>query len=477
MTEEFSRRDFMKRAAITSAGVSLSMAGLSTTSVLGANDRIRLGVIGTGRQGTDDMQNFMKHGVEVAAVCDVYQPNLDKGLAHARRKWDASIGAFTDGDSSREIKTSKDFRTILDDKDIDVVLVATPDHWHALPEVEACKAGKDVYVEKPICVAVEEGMKMVEAARKNNRVVQVGLWQRSNLHFQKAVELVQGGLLGKVSFVRTWNYGNTYPVGQGNYPDSDPPAGLDWDFWLGPAPSHQYNFQRFGVADNRWSTFRYFYDYANGWPGDWAVHLMDIVLWAMQTEGPKGITAIGFKKFITDNTETPDTLEITWEFEGERPFVATYENRECNGNSLFKKGYGIEFHGTDGSMFLDRDVFEVYPEPMSEADYREVHRPAAGDHEEHHELGKAPEMRMERVDDGLLNHVGNMLECMRTRKHPQSDIEHGHRSSSCCLLGNVALRSKEHLEWDVADQKLTRGGAEAQRLLGRDYRAPWKLTV
>ena len=463
MTDDINRRDFMKRAAFTTAGVSLSMAGFSTTNVLGANDRIRLGVIGTGRQGTDDMQNFMKHGVEVAAVCDVYQPNLEKGLAAAGGK----------------AKSFKDFRNILDDKEIDVVLVATPDHWHPLPEVEACKAGKDVYVEKPICVAVEEGQKMVAAARKYNRVVQVGLWQRSNLHFQKAVELVQSGVLGKVSFVRTWNYGNSFPDGQGTYPDSDPPAGLDWDMWLGPAPKVPYNFQRFGVGKDRWSTFRYFYDYANGWPGDWGVHLMDIVQWAMQTDGPTGITAIGSKHYIKDNTETPDTLVLTWEYPETKTgpsFIATYESRLCNANSMFKHGYGIEFHGTDATMFLDRDGFEVFPEPVAQGDYREVHRSADGK-AERIEVGKAPVMKMERVDDGVLMHTGNMLECMRTRKRPQTDIEFGHRSSSCCLLGNVALRTKEHLEWDVANQKLVKGSPAAQKLLGRDYRAPWKLTV
>ncbi len=463
MTDDINRRDFMKRAAFTTAGVSLSMAGFSTTNVLGANDRIRLGVIGTGRQGTDDMQNFMKPGVEVAAVCDVYQPNLEKGLAAAGGK----------------AKSFKDFRNILDDKEIDVVLVATPDHWHPLPEVEACKAGKDVYVEKPICVAVEEGQKMVAAARKYNRVVQVGLWQRSNLHFQKAVELVQSGVLGKVSFVRTWNYGNSFPDGQGTYPDSDPPAGLDWDMWLGPAPKVPYNFQRFGVGKDRWSTFRYFYDYANGWPGDWGVHLMDIVQWAMQTDGPTGITAIGSKHYIKDNTETPDTLVLTWEYPETKTgpsFIATYESRLCNANSMFKHGYGIEFHGTDATMFLDRDGFEVFPEPVAQGDYREVHRSADGK-AERIEVGKAPVMKMERVDDGVLMHTGNMLECMRTRKRPQTDIEFGHRSSSCCLLGNVALRTKEHLEWDVANQKLVKGSPAAQKLLGRDYRAPWKLTV
>ena len=455
MTDDINRRDFLKRAALTSAGVSLSMYGFSTGNVLGANERIRLGVIGMGRQGTDDMQNFMKHGVEVAAVCDVFQPQLDKGLAAAGGK----------------AKAFKDFRQVLDDKDIDVILVATPDHWHPLPMVMACQAGKDVYVEKPICVAVEEGMKMVEAAHKYKRGVQVGLWQRSNLHFQKAAELVQNGLLGNVSFVRTWNYSNIYPEGIGNPPDADPPEGLDWDMWLGPAPKVPYNWNRFGVGD-RWSTFRYFYDYANGWPGDWAIHLMDIVQWAMKVEGPSTITALGSKFLIKDNADIPDTLQITWEYPR---FVATYENRLCNSNSMYKHEYGIEFHGTDGTMFLDREGFQVFPELTTQRDYREVH----GNNEkgEAAELGKTPSMKMERVDDGLLRHVGNMLDCMRTRKMPQTNIEYGHRSSSACLLANVALRSKERLEWDVANQKLLKGGPVAQKLLGREYRAPWKLTV
>src|SRR5205814_6941402 len=180
MGEATNRRDFLKRAAGKTAAVSLSLYGASTTKVLGANDRIRIGVIGTGRQGRDDMGHFMRHGCEVAAVCDVYGPNLQKGLEEAGGK----------------AATYKDFRQVLDDKTIDAVIIGTPDHWHPLPAVEASKAGKDVYVEKPISVAIDEGKKMVEAARKHKRVVQVGTWQRSNAHFQKAVALVQDGFLG-----------------------------------------------------------------------------------------------------------------------------------------------------------------------------------------------------------------------------------------------------------------------------------------
>jgi predicted dehydrogenase len=442
MSEQINRRDFFKRAAVGTAGVSLAMSGASTGSVLGANDRIRLGLIGCGRQGVSNMEYFIKQGVEVAAVCDVYEPNLQKGLEAAGGK----------------AKTLKDFRQVLDDKEIDAVIVATPDHWHPLATVMACQAGKDVYVEKPICVAVEEGRKMVEAARKYKRVVQVGLWQRSNLHFQKAAQLVQDGLIGKVSFVRTENYANIYPDGIGNPPDSDPPPGLDWDMWLGPAPKVAFNWNRFGVGD-RWSTFRYFYDYANGWPGDWGVHRLDIVQWALRVDGPHTITASGRKFYLKDNSDTPDTLQITLEYPD---FVATYENRLCNESAMDTHGYGIEIHGTDGTMFVDREGFQVFPES------KEV---------EGKRVAKTAEMKMERVDDGLENHVANMLECMKTRKLPQSDIEFGHRSTSTCLLGNVALRSKERLEWDVASQRLTKGSPAAQKLLSREYRAPWKLEV
>jgi len=447
MTEQINRRDFIRRAAVSTTGFSLAMSGASTSNVLGANDRIRLGLIGCGRQGRDNMENFMHQGVEVAAVCDVYEPNLQKGLQWAGGK----------------AKTLKDFREVLDDKEIDMVIVATPDHWHPLPTVMACQAGKDVYVEKPICVAVEEGKKMVEAARRYKRVVQVGLWQRSNLHFQKAVELVQDGLIGKVAYVRTWNYSNIYPEGIGNPADCDPPSGLDWDMWLGPAPKVPFNWNRFGVGD-RWSTFRYFYDYANGWPGDWMVHLMDIVQWAMRVDGPHTVTALGRKFYLKDNSDTPDTLQITLEYP---EFVATYENRLCNEYAIDKHDYGIEFYGTDAMMFVDREGFQVFPE---HTEFKERL-------EEPKSVTKTAEMKMERADDGLENHVANMLECMKTRKLPQTDIEYGYHSTSACLLGNVALRSKERLEWDVAGQRLSKGGPAAQKLLSREYRAPWRLEV
>ncbi|MGH9455509.1 MAG: Gfo/Idh/MocA family protein [Terriglobia bacterium] len=453
MSNVINRRDFILRTGLATAGAGLALSS-APKSVLGANDRIMVGVIGTGRQGSYDMKDFAEQpDVRIAAVCDVYQPNLD-GAGH---EWvNATINSPVHRNDPKP-QVYHDFRQILDRKDIDVVVIGTPDNWHALNMIMACDAGKDVYVEKPISVVVDEGKAMVDAARKHKRVVQVGTQQRSGIHFQKAVQLVQDGFMGKVSFVRTWNYGNEYPEGIGNPPDSDPPATLDWNMWLGPAPKVPFNANRFGVAQGRWSTFRYFWDYAGGMMTDWGVHLMDIVQWAMKVEGPKAVTASGGKWYLQDNRQTPDTLQVTYEYPG---FVCVYENRTCNGNSMYAKGYGMEFHGTDGTLFLDREGFEVYPEKQQHG-LNQIEETAA--------------MKMASVNNAHFDHVRNFLDCVKSRQRPISDIEIGHRSTSVCLLGNIAYRAQERIVWDVNNQKLLQGGAKAAQLLGREYRAPWKL--
>ena len=449
MAEELDRREFLKKAAVGTAAAGVGFPALGKAAQAAPSDKVIVGVIGTGRQGRGDLRAFREQpDVEIAAVCDVYQPNLELGVK----------------DSGGKAQTYSDFRQVLDRKDIDVIIVGTPDHWHPLVMVEACKAGKDVYVEKPICHTVDEGILMVEAARKHNRVVQVGTQQRSGIHFQKAVKLVQDGFIGKVSFVRTWNYANQYPEGIGNPADSTPPSDLDWNTWLGPAPKVPFNWNRFGPDPNvapRWSTFRYFWDYAGGYMTDWGVHLIDIVHWAMQVEGPSVIASMGGRYYIQDNADTPDTLQVTYEYKNPN-FVCVYENRWDNGNSMYGKGYGIEFHGTDGTLFVDRSGFEVFPE-MRRRGKEEVARTAS--------------MQMKSVNNSHSDHVRNFLDCMKTRKRPISDIEIGHRSTSACLLGNVAFRSKERIEWDVKNQKLISGGSKAQQYVSRNYRAPWKLSV
>lgn len=445
---EKNRRDLFK-----AAGAAALTTNIFTGAVKGANDKINAAFIGMGKMGRSNLHYAMRQeNLVPVAVCDVYQRNLDWAVR----------------DSNNQAKPFRDFREVLALKNIDVVCIATPDHWHAYMTVEACKAGKDVYVEKPICCAVEEGVKMVQAARKYDRVVQAGTMQRSAKHFQKAVEIVRSGALGDITYVRTWNYANGKPEGWGNPPDSDPPVSLDWDMWLGPAPKRPFNENRFGVdpKDHYYSNFRWFWDYAGGWMTDWGVHWLDIVQMAFKEEVPTEITNLGGKLFVKDNTETPDTFEVTYIYPS--GFVATYERRSGNLQSMFGKAGGILFCGNKGTMFLDRQGYKIVPEmrvkrPPEEGNQRPQMEPAMAEAEE-----KA-------TDSGNANHWANFLECVRTRKRPISDIEVCQRSTTTCLLGNVAYRSKMKIDWDA--QKWTTTQPEPRKYLTREYRKPWKLTV
>jgi len=445
MIEKLRRRDFMKGAAagIVAASFSAKRASLygenlATVPQSSPNDKIVVGFIGMGRMGQSNLKTFMKHpDVEVAAVCDVYAPNLEAALK------------ITDG----KARALKDFRRVLDMKEVQAVVVATPDHWHALQTILACESGKDVYVEKPISVYLREGRRMVEVARKQKRVVQVGTQQRSGVHFQKAVELIRKGHIGKVSFVRTWNYGNAFPEGIGNPPDSDPPQDLDWDFWLGPARKVPFNQSRFGVHPDRFSSFRWFWDYAGGMMTDWGVHLLDIVQWAMNVEAPLSVSAQGGKFYLQDNRETPDTLEVTYQYPG---FVCVYESRECNQYGLNQHGYGISFHGTDGTLFVDRGGFEIFPERTDKG------------------ASRCEAVTEKNSNNHNQSHSRNFLDCIKSRQTPISDIEIGHRSTSTAQLGNVALRSKSVVIWDGVSEQI-KGNKEATRYLSPKYRKSWKL--
>src|SRR5579872_4090447 len=442
------RRDFFK-----AVGAAALTTNLFTGKIKGANDKINAAFIGMGKMGRSNLHFAMRQdNLAPVAVCDVYQRNLDWAVR----------------DSKDQAKPYRDFREVLALPHVDVVCISTPDHWHAYMTVEACKAGKDVYVEKPICTVVDEGVKMVQAARKYKRVVQAGTMQRSAKHFQKAVEIVRSGALGDITFVRTWNYGNGDPVGWGNPADSEPPSGLDWDMWLGPAPKRAFNENRFGVdpQDKYFSNFRWFWDYAGGMMTDWGVHWLDIVQMAFKEEVPSEITALGGKLYVKDNTETPDTLQVTYSYPS--GVIATYEWRSGNSQSMFGKGGGILFCGNKGTMFLDRGGYKVLPEmrvkqPVEMGDGRPAREPASA------------EADVKSTDSGNANHWANFLECVRTRQRPISDIEVCQRSTTTCLLGNVALRSKLKLDWDT--EKWTTRQSEARKFLSREYRKPWKLEV
>lgn len=429
---EFTRRDFLKTTATTAVGVGAAISPVS--QILGANNRINVGVIGCGGMGRSNMRHFMVNkDVAIIAICDVYEKHLKKAWKRTDRK----------------AKEYKDFRKLLENKDIDAVIVATPDHWHALPTIYACDAGKDVYVEKPLALTIAEGQAMVKAARRNKRIVQMGTQQRSGQHFQRAVEIVRSGQLGKISFVRCWNYGNQYPDGIGNPPDSQPPEGLDWDFWLGPAPKVPYNKNRCIYQ------FRWFWDYSGGKLTDWGTHLLDVVLWAMDVKGPLAVSAQGEKYYLQDNRETPDTLEVTYEFPG---FLCEYSSRECNAYGINHRGYGIQFHGTNGTLFVDRSGYELYPEFERKGD----------------EYVERVDMLRSGSSEQNDPHVRNFLDCVKSRQLPICDVEIGHRSTTTPHLGNIALKTKVRIEWDAENERIT-NSEEANKLLDKPYRAPWKL--
>jgi len=430
-----------RRRFLQAAGGAALASPLFNGALRGANDRLRIAFIGLGRMGSDNL-GFAAQipGVEVAAVCDVYQPALETAEAKAKK-----LG-FTG------VQAVKDFRRILDDKSIDAVSIAAPDHWHAYMMIEACKAGKDVWVEKPACVYVEEGLKMIEAARRYRRVVQGGTMQRSGGFFRQAREIVRSGRLGEITFCNTFQTGRAKKEGWGNPPDSDPPAGLDWDLWLGPAPRRPFNANRWGVAEGRFSTFRYFWDYAGGAMTDWGVHLLDVVQFCLNETMPIGVSAQGGRFYTTDNTETPDTLLATYRYPG---FVGCYESRTANPYPEYgQRTYGTAFHGSDATLLVNREGCWLFPAAK----------------------GAEPEVwENKELAPSNLPHWHNFVECVRTREKPVSDIETCVRSTITCLLANLAFRHGLALEWD--DARSTVRQREAQPYLRAHYRAPWKLEV
>jgi predicted dehydrogenase len=312
-----------------------ALTAASYARVSGANERVQLGFIGYGLIGSEHVRDFKKQSdADLAALCDVYQPRLEQGVA--------ACGG--------QAKSYRDFRKLLDDKDIQAIVVSTPDHWHALMTIMACAAGKDVYVEKPLTLFIREGRWMVEAARRYKRVVQVGTQQRSGKHYQKAVEMLRAGYIGKVVSARMGSFRNIMP-GFGAPTDTTPPNDLDYDMWLGPAPKRPYNPKRSLYH------FRWFWDYSGGQMTNLGAHEIDVVQWAMQVKGPAAVYSTGGRFALEDNGETPDTQDALFEYPG---FTSLFSCREA---SLGHRGEGIlDFYGTKGSLSIERGGFEVHPD-------------------------------------------------------------------------------------------------------------------
>lgn len=444
-TDRITRRGFVGAVGVSAGSAALLGTGRDAVA---ANDKLRLGIIGAGNRGVDVLNTFLKHDeVDCVAVCDVDDHHAKHCAEVVQKK------------KGNTPTTARDYRAMLDNKEIDAVLIATPDHWHALPAIEAVLAGKDVYVEKPVAHNVAEGQAMIRAARKTNRVMAVGTQQRSSKHFQEAVETVRSGKLGKIFWVQTWNYENISPVGIGRPADTEPPAHVDYDRWLGPAPKVPFNPNRFHLL------FRWFADYAGGMMSDWGVHLNDIVLWALDAKGPQAVTCSGGIFTSDDNRDTPDTMQVVYDFPD---CTLTYSMHKGNGLPLNEHQYGILFCGTDGSLMLDRSGFEIIPDKVVLPYGIKL---AQGDR---------PLRRIElngrkvKGDEGQPAHIKNFLDCVKSRERPICDIEIAHRSTNTCHLGNIAYKLGRKLVWDNETETF-KGDSEANALLSREPRKGYEL--
>jgi predicted dehydrogenase len=341
----------MERRQLLASATAAFTTSLFTGNVRGANDKVAVGFIGLGAMGSGNLGYSMKvPDIVPTAICDIYQPHLERAEAAAKK------GGF-------QPKPVKDFRDVIADKSIDAVCISTPDHWHAYMTVEACKAGKDVYVEKPSCVYVEEGQKMVAAARKYKRIVQAGTMQRSGGYFQKAKELVKAGAAGEVTFCHAYQSGMAKKTGFGNPLDGPVPDGLDWEMWLGPAPKVPFNANRWGVKTTTFPTFRYFWDYAGGAMTDWGVHLIDPLHQCFDEVMPMSVSAMGSKFYIEDNVETPDTMLATFHYP---KFIASYESRTCNPLPMFTdQGAASVINGTEATIIVNRSQCKLIPNNKS----------------------------------------------------------------------------------------------------------------
>jgi predicted dehydrogenase len=438
---QLSRRTALTAAALTAA---------SYRRLMGANDRVQVGFVGYGLIGGEHVHDFKNQkDADLVAMCEVYQPRLEQGLA--------ACGPLA--------RPYTDFRKMLENKDLDAVIVCTPDHWHALITMMSCAAGKDVYVEKPLTVFVKEGRWMVEVARRHNRVVQVGTQQRSGRHYQRAKELLQSGYIGKIMTMRAASFRNVMP-GFGRPADSAPPAGFDYDMWLGPAPQRPYNKLR-GIYHFRW-----FWDYSGGQMTNLGAHEIDIMQWVMRSNGPHAAGSSGGRFALEDIGETPDTQDALFEYPG---FTAAYSFREASAGR--RAGTGLEFFGTKGSMTVSRSGFQVFPDmkidPVNAIPVFQGH-PAGGP--QHTAVKPEPWVEAIREPGSSAEqfdlHARNFLDCVKSRQRPISDVEDGHRTTTACHLANISLRTGRKIRWNPETEEIL-GDREAAAMLERPYRKPW----
>lgn len=423
------RKEFIKNTALAAgAGVlipSYSAFSAEAKAFMGANDRLRVGAIGINGMGWSDTKSLLKiPGVELGAICDVDQNVIDKRLKAL-------------GDAGKKVKVFKDYRDLLDQKDIDIVVIGTPDHWHALMMIHAAEAGKHIYLEKPIGNSIQECRSMVAAQQKYNSIVQVGQWQRSQQHFRNAVSYINTGVLGPIRTVKVWCY-QGWMSPQVVVPNSAPPKGVDYKGWLGPAKTVPFNSSRFHFH------FRWFWDYAGGLMTDWGVHLLDYALLGMNATAPKSIVGLGGQFAYPDKSqETPDTLTTLYEFDD---FNLVWDSAMGIDNGSYGRDHGIAFIGNNATLVLSRGGWEVIEERRSE---NKVAKPL-----------ETP------LDNGLDMHTKNFVDAIR-KNDPNAvncSVEQGAHVATVAQMGNISYKTKQKLLWDKEKGRFTDETVNADHL-------------
>jgi predicted dehydrogenase len=402
----------------TFLGVAGALA-LGRTASAAASEKVRVGVIGVRGRGTDLAREFARNKEsEVVALCDIDDAAFAKAVKEVEK-----IGG-------KAPRTEKDYRRLLDDKSIDAIAIATPDHWHALLTVLGCQAEKDVYCEKPVSHNIVEGRRMVQAARKYNRVVQAGTQRRSYGYVKEAVEYARSGALGKVGMARAWIHQKRKSIGHGK--PGPVPEGVDYAMWQGPAPDRPFMANRFHY------NWHWFWNWGTGELGNNGIHGLDVARWGLGVEAPVAVTSGGGKYVFDDDQEVPDTQIVTWEFPDA---CLVWEHRMWSKHGTENASFGIAFYGDDGTLLIDDKGWRV---------------------EDGKEAGGKP------TPGGMSDHIGNFLECVKSRSKPNAEIEIGHMSTRLCHLGNIAHRLGRKLTFDGVTETFP-NDAEANKLLGREY--------
>jgi predicted dehydrogenase len=459
------RREFVAKTTMATAGISIGLNALSSTKLnrmKGSNEKIRMGFIGIGNRGSQLLELFMQNNdVEIAALCDVYEPYLlrDRSKVDSRYLADRNGQIPKMGEKfNSQPKTYKDYRKLLEDKDIDAVCIATPDHWHAIQMTEAVKAGKDVYVEKPLTQTIHEGRTMVNVWKDSDRVVAVGLNRRGNEVYQKLAKEIQSGKIGQVTTAWAARVSNLAPNGIGKLNPEQPPKDFNWDMWLGPRAVRPY---QYNIAPYM---FRWWSDYSSQM-GNWGVHYMDAIRWMMGETAPVAISAHGGKFVLDHDGDIPDTMQVTFEFASKK--MISFSIYEASSGEILPYGE-LEIRGTKGTVFAGQDGYRIIPakkgqfqswSPMIET-------------EEFNLAGGYLSDGSSSYSTGAL--IRNFLDCIKSREVPLCSLEDGHRSTSFAHLANIALATQTRLQWDPEKERFTNSEA-ANKMLHYEYRKPWKL--